>query len=178
MTKYFSDLSAWRDLLAGDFNRGYLSGVMLVLAVVLLLLVIRIVLSFIFRNRRVRSIVVPASDGEVMITQNAVIAAVESMLAAFPELLIDSLKIYRKGRVYSLLLHCRFQVGDAAVFPDVAQKMKETVFAGMREQFGVDNLRKIRIVLTELEGKNLPKAEPSASDTVPAVTPGMPVDQM
>lgn len=178
MTKYFSDLSAWRDLLAGDFNRGYLSGVVLVLAVVLLILVIRIVLSFIFRNRRVRSIVVPAADGEVMISRNAVIAAVESMLAGFPELLVDSLKIYRKGRTYSLLLHCRFQIGEAAVFPDVAQKMKESVFAGMREQFGVENLRKIRIVLTELEGKTLPKAETSASDAVPAVTPGMPVDQM
>ena len=174
MTKYFSDLSAWRDLLAGDFNRGYLSGVVLVLAVVLLILVIRIVLSFIFRNRRVRSIVVPAADGEVMISQNAVIAAVESI----PELLVDSVKIYRKGRSYSLLLHCRFQIGEAAVFPDVAQKMKESVFAGMREQFGVENLRKIRIVLTDLEGKNLPKAETSASDAVPAVTPGMPVDQM
>ena len=178
MTKYFSDLSAWRDLLAGDFNRGYLSGVVLVLAVVLLILVIRIVLSFIFRNRRVRSIVVPAADGEVMISQNAVIAAVESMLAGFPELLVDSVKIYRKGRMYSFLLHCRFQVGEAAVFPDVAQKMKEAVFAGMREQFGVDNLRRIRIVLTELEGNKLPKAETAASDTVPAVTPGLPVDQM
>ena len=178
MTKYFSDLSAWRDLLAGDFNRGYLSGVVLVLAVVLLILVIRIVLSFIFRNRRVRSIVVPATDGEVMISQNAVIAAVESMLAGFPELLVDSVKIYRKGRMYSFLLHCRFQAGEAAVFPDVAQKMKEAVFAGMREQFGVENLRKIRIVLTELAGKNLPETENSASDTVPAVTPGMPVDQM
>lgn len=178
MTKYFSDLSAWQDLLAGDFNRGYLSGVVLVLAVVLLLLLIRILLSFIFRNRRVRSIVVPASDGEVMISQNAVVAAVGGMLAGFPELIVDSLKIYRKGRMYSLLLHCRFQVGEAAVFPDVAQKMKEAVFAGMREQFGVDNLRRIRIVLTELEGNKLPKAETAASDTVPAVTPGLPVDQM
>ena len=100
------------------------------------------------------------------------------MLAGFPELLVDSVKIYRKGRMYSFLLHCRFQAGEAAVFPDVAQKMKEAVFAGMREQFGVENLRKIRIVLTELAGKNLPETENSASDTVPAVTPGMPVDQM
>ena len=178
MTKYFSDLSAWKDLLAGDFNRGYLSGVVLVLAVVLLILVIRIVLSIIFRNRRVRSIVVPAADGDVMISRNAVVAAVESMLTGFPELSVDSVKICRKGRMYSLLLHCRFKVGEAAVFPDAVQKMKEAVFAGMREQFGVENLRKIRIVLTELEGKNLPQAETSASDTVPAVTPGISVDQM
>ena len=64
MAKYFTDLAVWRDLLAGDFNRGYFAGVVLVLAVVLVLLAIRIVLSFIFRNRRVRSIVVPAADGE------------------------------------------------------------------------------------------------------------------
>lgn len=180
MTKYFSDLAAWQELLSGDFNRGYLSGVLLVLAVVLLLLVIRIVLGILFRTRRVRSILVPAADGDVMISQNAVIAAVDTMLTDFPDLMVDSLKIYRKGRQYSLLLHCRFRVDDASVFPDVAQKMKDAVFAGMRERFGVDSLRKIRIVLTELEGETIEKKETASSvATAPlSVTPGAPVDHL
>lgn len=176
MAKYFSDLAAWRELLAGDFNRGYLSGVLLVLAVVVLLLVIRLVVGFIFRTRRVRSMVVPAADGEVMISRDAVVAAVEGMLTGFPELMIDSLKIYRRGGVYSLLLHCRFRVTESAVFPEVAQKMKETVFAGMQKQFGVENLRKIRIVLTELENSGTKKdavpAEESAAPAESAVTGG------
>ncbi|MBR2642124.1 MAG: hypothetical protein IKD46_03255 [Lentisphaeria bacterium] len=178
MAKYFTDLSAWRELLAGDFNRGYLSGVLLVLAVVLLMLVLRLLLSFLFRNRRVRSMVVPAADGEVMISRNAVIAAVESMLTDFPALMVDSLKIYRCRRQYSLLLHCRFQVDGTGAFPDVAQKMKEAVFTGMRERFGVENLRKIRIVLTDLEGKDLAKTEPAVSVSMPVSTPGMPSDQL
>ena len=179
MAKYFTDLAVWRDLLAGDFNRGYFAGVVLVLAVVLVLLAIRIVLSFIFRNRRVRSIVVPAADGEVMISQKAVIAAVESMLKNFPALMIDSLKIYRRRRQYAFLLHCRFKIDDTAAFPDVAQRMKDAVFAGMQAQFGVTGLRKIRIVLTELDNsKDLPAKENSAAEEIPAVTPGVSADQM
>ena len=63
-------------------------------------------------------------------------------------------------------------------FPDVAQKMKEAVFTGMRERFGVENLRKIRIVLTDLEGKDLAKTEPAVSVSMPVSTPGMPSDQL
>ena len=178
MAKYFTDPAAWQELLSGDFNRGYLSGVLLVLAVVVLLLVIRLVLSFIFRNRRVRSIVVPAADGDVMISRNAVVAAVENMLTGFPELMVDSLKIYRCGRLYSFRLHCRFKSGASAAFPDVAQKVKETVFSGMQEQFGVSNLRKIRIVLTELTGSCAGKnpEQVSAADDISAEVAGQPLD--
>lgn len=174
MAKYFTDPAAWQELLSGDFNRGYLSGVMLVLSVVVLLLVIRLVLSFIFRNRRVRSIVVPAADGDVMISRNAVVAAVENMLTGFPELMVDSLRIYRRGRMYFFQLHCRFRSGDSAVFPDIVQKVKEAVFSGMQEQFGVNNLRKIRIVLTELDraaAEKKQKVEPvPAPEDAPVVT--------
>ena len=54
--------------------------------------------------------------------------------------------------------------------------MKETVFAGMQKQFGVENLRKIRIVLTELENSGTKKdavpAEESAAPAESAVTGG------
>ncbi len=178
MAKYFSDLSAWRELLAADFNRGYLSGVVLVLAVVLLFLVVRIALSFLFRTRRVRSIVVPAADGDVMISQNAVIAAVESLLTDFHELQIDSLKIYCCRRQYSLLLHCRFRLNGTSDFPDAVQKMKKTIFEGMRDLFGVSSLRYVRVVLTELERSEASGEKPSVPAEEPADLPEVPAEQI
>ena len=57
--------------------------------------------------------------------------------------------------------------------------MKDAVFAGMQAQFGVTGLRKIRIVLTELDNsKDLPAKENSAAEEIPAVTPGVSADQM
>lgn len=170
MCQYFTSLEPWRELLAGDFNRGYLTGVLLVLAVVLVLLLCRIVLGIVFRTRRARSILIAAPDGEVQVAQNAISAAVDCMLTDFPELALDSLKIYRRGsRRYSLSLQCRFQAGGKA-FPDIAAQLKKAIFDGLKTQFGIDNLQRIRIVLTEWERPDgAPRKPVTPAEAVPPV---------
>lgn len=148
MSQFLTDASAWRELLSHDFNRGYLTGVALMLTLVLLALLGRIVLGLIFRTRKARAIVVAADDGDIQISQDAVASALSAMLGGFPELVLDTLKIYRRGRHrYFLLLQCRFHSTDKT-FPDVVSKVKNTVFQGLEKQFGISNLRQIRIELT------------------------------
>lgn len=176
MTQYFTSLEPWKELLAGDFERGYLTGVLLVLTIVVVMLLLRIVLGIVFRTRRARAIVVSAPDGDVQIAREAVSAAVDSMLTGFPELSLDSLKIYRRGRRrYSLLLECRF-LGGGNTFPDIVARLKETIFEGMKKQFGITALDRIRIVLSSWEQpgeqdaareKTAPAQEDAAAVSVP-----------
>ena len=118
------------------------------LIILLLFLLFRLIVAFFFRTRRARSIVVTADDGDIQISQDAIAAAVGCLLDGFPELVLDTLKIYRNGgHRYFLLLHCRFQSAERT-FPDVVAQVKEKVFHGLEKQFGICDLRKIRIVLT------------------------------
>ena len=169
MCSYFTSAEAWRELLSNDFNRGYLTGVALVLAVVVLLLLCRIVLGLAFRTRRARAIVVTADDGDVQIAQEAVAAAVESLIAGFPELVLDTLKIYRSGsRRYFLLMQCRFHSTEKT-FPDVVAQVKEKIFRGLEKQFGICDLRKIRIVLTGWESPTGMAMPEKSGEDVPKV---------
>ncbi len=153
MEKYFSSLAPWRELLSGEFNRGYLTGVSLVLGIVLLLLVLKIVLMLIFRRRRARCIVVRASDGDTVISQDAVDSALDLILCRFPDLVLESIRIYIKGKhAYIIELKCRFLAGSIA-FPDIVAKVKEAIFSGMETQFGIRDLKKVRIVLVSWDGK-------------------------
>jgi len=174
MMAYLTGPDAWKELLSNDFNRGYLTGVALVLAISLVLLLFRIVLALIFRTRRARAIVVKADDGDIQISQNAISAAVGLLLKEFPELVLDSLKICRNGgRRYFLVIQCRFH-SSARTFPDVAAQVKEMLFQGLERQFGIRDLRRIRIVLTDWDSPSgTPAAVPetlsgaSSSDPVP-----------
>ena len=154
MSQFLTDAAAWRELLSNDFNRGYLTGVALMLVLVLLALLGRIVLGLIFRTRKARAIVVAADDGDVQIAQEAIASALSAMLVDFPELVLDSLKIFRRGKHrYHLLLQCRFHA-TGKTFPDVAAKAKNAFFQGLEKQFGIDNLRQIRIELTSWTPKD------------------------
>ena len=150
MERYFSSIAAWKELLSSDFNSGYIAGVGLVLAIVLLFLVVRIVFGILFRNRRAKCVVIPAPDGDVQISEDAVTASIHALLKEFPEFSLDALKIYRRGkRRYWLWMQCSFTAGEKA-FPEVASKIKEAVFAGLERDFGMTDLRRIRILLKSL----------------------------
>ena len=58
-----------------DFNRGYATGVCVVLAVVVLMLIIKIILKIIFRRRRCSEIISPAVDGNVSVSVSALMLA-------------------------------------------------------------------------------------------------------
>ena len=177
MCSYFTSVDTWKELLSNDFNRGYLAGVALVLAVVVLFLVLRLVLGFVFRTRRARAIVVTADDGDIQISQDAVAAAVESLLAGFPELVLDTLKIYRNGgHRYFLLLQCRFRSTEKT-FPDVVAQVKENIFHGLEKQFGISELRKIRIVLTKWETEAGAAAQEKTGDDAQEVVSANGPDQ-
>jgi len=151
MSSYFTSAETWKQLLSNDFNRGYLVGVALVLGVVVLFLLLRLMVAFFFRTRRARTIVVTADDGDVQISQDAIAAAVGELLDDFPELVLDTLKIYRNGgHRYFLLLQCRFRSAEK-MFPDVIAQVKEKIFHGLEKQFGISDLRKIRVVLAGWE---------------------------
>ena len=171
MNSYFTCADVWKELLSNDFNRGYLTGVALVLAVVLFVLLCRIVLGLIFRTRRARAVAVTADDGDVLIAQDAIFTAVETMLGGFPELKLDTLKIFRNGgHRYFLMMQCRFLAANKA-FPDVASQVKDLIFRELETQFGIRDMRKIRIVLTGWEpgvGAAAPEQASDAASDLPA----------
>ncbi len=161
------DPKAWKILLESDFNRGYLAALVLVLALVVALLILKFIVFLIFRTRRASSVTVKSPDGDIVVTRDALEEAIDRELELYPELYLRKLRMFRRGKAYMLTLFCEFR-GSRGV-PDVAGRLRPQLKDKLKQLFGVEALRSIRIVVEKLA---VPLAEASApasaSDDVPA----------
>ena len=107
MGKIFS-LQNWQTLLRSDFNRGYLCALALVAALLVVLMIIKFIWWLIFRERGCSRVTIRHSDGDVVVSRNAVCAAIEGVLKDIPALKVRKLRIFRRGSRYSITLLSSF----------------------------------------------------------------------
>lgn len=158
----------YRYLWEGDFNRGYICGVALVLLIVLLMLAIRLIVSIAFRTRRCKELTVSVPDGDVVVSLSALADCVMATLRSFPALQVRDVRLYRSGGTYWLELFSAFDASGAMNFPNEISAVKQQIFEALKNTFGIDNVRKIRIRVEELSG--VPShALPEQSDIEPAI---------
>ena len=137
-------------ILQNDFNCGYVSAIMSVVILLLVLLVLRLILWLIFRTRRCSSVVVPAENGDLIVTRCAVESVARHEVEAFPQIYLRKLLIFRKGNIYSMKLFCRFERGSAGM-PEIAADMRKRLTEAMMQQFGIDSLKEISICVERLK---------------------------
>lgn len=164
MKEFLCSLSSWwSELISNDFNYAYMLGVGTALVVIITILLLKILTVLFFRTRRCREITVGAADGDVMIAGTAIESAVNAVLADFPALDLRDFKLYRSGKRYILSLVCNFDATNKANFPEEIKTLKTAIFTCMKDLFGVENVRQIRIRLEKLAiepgGNSGPTAE-------------------
>lgn len=132
-----------------DFNKGYATGVCVVLAVVLLMLVIKIIFKLIFRRRRCSEIIASASDGDVSISVTAVEDTVRTELLRYPSIRVSKIRLYRVRKNYMLNLLCEYDGKDGGL-PQITQKVKFTLSTMFKEFFGINSIRRINLKFEHL----------------------------
>lgn len=152
-----------KTLLEGDFNRGYLTGAGFVLALLLLCVVVRLILMLVFRRRRCGQIVVPASAGDVTISHNVVEGTARKVLRDICELDVRRIRLYRKGKSYSLLLCCTFFCGGKGI-PEIADEIRGEIRETLQQLFGIKTLQRIDIRVEE-QSDSSPAPEVRAPST-------------
>ena len=146
-----------------DFNRGYATGVCVVLAVVVLMLIIKIILKIIFRRRRCSEMISPAVDGNVSVSVSALEDTVRKELSRFHSVKISKIKLYRIRKKYILNLICEYDGRDGGL-PQITRKIKDSVSTMANDFFGISSIREINLKFERLSKD----AVPAEKDT-PAV---------
>lgn len=132
-----------------DFNKGYATGVCVVLAVVLLMLIIKITFKLIFRRRRCSEIITSAADGDVAISVTAVEDTVRTELLRYPSVSVSKIRLYRIRKNYMLNLICEYDGKDGGL-PQITQKVKFTLSTMFKEFFGINSIRRINLKFERL----------------------------
>jgi len=170
------DPQAWKTLLESDFNRGYLAALVLVLALTAALLILKFVLFMMFRTRRASSVTVNTPEGDIVVTRDALGEAVTRELERYPELYLRKLRLFRRGKAYMLTLSCEFR-GSSGGVPDVAGQLRPQLKEKLKQFFGIESLRSIKIVVEKLAvsgnfdtGAEPQEKENTAAAEAPAAT--------
>lgn len=147
--KMLLTMDFWRELLSNDFNRGYAAALVLVLGVILVLLFLRFLLFLIFRTRRCNAVTIPTNGGELVISRNALENAVTQVLNGFPALSVNRIKLYRRGKSYSLRIFCGLNGEGGIGLPELSEEIRPVLLGTLKHSFGVENLRDLRFVLED-----------------------------
>lgn len=137
-------------VLQSDFNCGFISALAVVVLLLLLLLAVRILFFFIFRTRRCNKVLVPSSDGDLIVTRKAIESVVRAELAKFTQISVRKLVLYRRGKKYSLKLYCLF-ASDGAGLPEITQEMKNRIQEVMNKLFGINTMTGISICIERMK---------------------------
>ena len=169
MAKFFS-LQNWQSLLRSDFNRGYLCALALVAALIVALMILRFVWWLIFRERGCSRLTIRRNDGDIVVSRSAVCAAIDGALASVPALKVRKVRIFRRGGSYSITLLSSFD-GTGSV-AELVEKLKPLVTGTLHDTFGIDNLRRVKVVIEELDsGEEERGAEHPAAPAAPPASP-------
>ena len=170
MAKFFS-LQNWQSLLRSDFNRGYLCALALVAALIVVLMILRFIWWLIFRERSCSKLTIRRGDGDIVVSRSAVCAAIDGALKSVPALRVRKLRIFRRGSNYSITLLSSFDgTGSAA---ELVEQVKPLVTGTLRDTFGIENVRRVKVVIEALEsddgedGAPVPHTAPAAHIPMP-----------
>ena len=151
MGSFFS-LQNWQSLLKSDFNRGYLCALALVGGLIVILMILKFVWWLIFRERGCSRLTIRRDDGDVVVSRSAICAAIGGALKGIAALKVRKLRIFQRGKNYSITLLSSFD-GSVSV-AELVEKVKPLVMGTLRDTFGIDNVRRVKVVVEELDNED------------------------
>jgi hypothetical protein len=145
-SEYLS-IDMWKAVLSNDFNRGYIAALVLMISIFILLFVLKLFCFIIFRKKRASKVVVPSANGDMIIAHSAVAKTVEISLRAYPELDIEKVKLYTKGKNYFMTIFCGLSVSMKRNLPEISNEIKPLIQKKLADVFGIENIKEIDIII-------------------------------
>lgn len=164
MASFFS-LQNWQALLKSDFNRGYLCALALVAALLVVMMIIKFIWWLIFREYGCSKLTISRPDGDIIVSRSAVCATIESALRHIAALKVRKVRIFQRGKNCSITLLASFD-GSCSV-SELVEEVKPIVIGTLRDTFGVENVRRVKVVIESLENDEDEKDDDETASAPP-----------
>lgn len=136
-----------------NFKVGYITGVIVVLALIMALKILAVALFG--SGDRVKEITIPHPDGDLVISSKAVADMVETLVAAkFKHLSISKINVLKKRDGLALEVIGSFHL-DGGHLPDVVDELRGEIFKNLEARLGITRIKKVmpRITKAPATGK-------------------------
>ncbi|MBE6377521.1 MAG: hypothetical protein E7051_01745 [Lentisphaerae bacterium] len=141
--EWFSRDTFVADICGNEFARGLIVGAA---AAALILLAVQLFLLIFFRRKAVSSIKVKSDFGTVEVNSSAVTNVIKSAAKALESLEISKIRIYERGKQLDFVLRAVMDASGKTT-PALMEKLTVILRQQMKEVFGVENIRDIKLVI-------------------------------
>lgn len=135
----------WKTLLGSDFNRGFIAALAVILILMVFLLILRTIVTLIFRTRRASFIEVKRPDGSTIVNRDVIASVVDRELKDYPAIQAEKILLTRRGGSYQLTIYCSYLLCDQAGIPAFCDEFKPRLLAALDKGFGIEDLSEIRL---------------------------------
>ena len=153
---WFSDLSKCslvQEILSSDFKCGYAAATAVFIALILLMIAAKIIAWIICRNPKCKEVVVKQENGDLVISSRVISELVSRELEATNRLYNGKVVIRKNAKEYSVFIRASYSEG-AAGLPEISDELKPKVIELLKQQFGIESIKAITIIIDRLAGKD------------------------
>lgn len=127
-----------------DFQVGYVSGVGLAIAIILLAILVKILHYFFRYPRKLSGISIPGTDGEIFISAGAITDLVKSTEDDFQFVTISKVQLLDKKIHHAVDLHIDFDI-EGGRLPLISSELQLRVLSNLKDTFGIDSIKEVNI---------------------------------
>ena len=142
--EWVSDLDCIEEISDNEFCRGLIVGI---IAGVAILLIIRFIIWLCFRKKACSNIRIDNPSGTVTVNAGAITSVLKRAAASLECLNISRIKIFRKRKGFDIWIKAKMDPAKGSA-PQLMEKVAAIVRNEMKNIFGVENIRDVKLVIS------------------------------
>ncbi|OGV39331.1 MAG: hypothetical protein A2020_08875 [Lentisphaerae bacterium GWF2_45_14] len=132
-----------------NFQTGYLAGLSVALAIIMIFLFVKIFFMIFFHHpRRAKGITIPDEKGDIFVSSRAILSMISSLEGNFPSVSFEKIKIFHGRKGYIVIINMVLSASGMGL-PELNRQIKERVFSKFKESLGITSVEEVRINVSD-----------------------------
>ena len=146
-------LNSGQNELLLNFKAGYLTGVMFVVALLIIIKICQVV--FFNPHKRVKEVIIPGGNGSLVISSGAISDMVQAVVCTkFKCITINKIILWRGQQGIAMELQGSYDI-DGGRLPEVAAEMRDAILKNLDGQLGIDTVKEVIPNIKKITSQNL-----------------------
>lgn len=172
MIEYLKDLLFSGNEASRMFNSGYISGVGTALGIIVVLLIVKIIIAIVYRQKKSNGITIKAELGDIFISTSAITVAIRALENEFNALVIQKIRLFQSKHEKVTISIQLIYDEKGGNFKTYSENFQKRVIAKLKETFGVENIDKVDIDNNTFNSEHKPHKRTFEVDATSSVVIG------
>lgn len=151
---FFNNIcQTWQQWYGDSFSSGLALAAIVLFALLLIYFILRIIIWSLNRHKSINKVLIPGAEGDIVISESAILDTVRSVVPDFPEIEAGKIRISRKGQEYFMELHICYHPGGKGL-SECCDALREKIKSTLKDRLQITQLSRIDFRLDRLTSES------------------------